>query len=141
VPLRRSFLALAALLAVGCDHPISVRGRAYRKAQGSRSIVLFDQRTVPAHLEPLKGVKITVYHSAEDADRADYVPYQWNLAKTGADGAFEIDGTCGSAPREMAVRATLDGCDPALGKFIYTERKEDYEATILMACPQKGGVR
>ena len=141
MPLRFSALVLTAFFAVGCDNAVSVRGHVYRKAQGSRSLVLFDQRTVPAHLEPLKGVKITVYHSAEDAYRADYVPYKWNLAKTDADGAFEIDGTCGSAPRQMAVRATRDGCDPVLGKFIYTERKEDYEATILMACPPQGGVR
>jgi hypothetical protein len=141
VSLRVSVLALAAFLALGCDHPVSVRGNAYRKVQGSRSIVLIDQRTVPAHLEPLKGVKITIYHSADDAYRVDYVPYKWNLAKTGADGAFEIGGTCGSAPREMAVGASREGCEPALGKFIYTAKKEEYEATILMACPQQSGVK
>jgi hypothetical protein len=141
VSLRLLFLALAALLAVGCDHSVAVHGKAYRKPQGTRSVVLIDQGTAPANLEPLAGVKITLYHSADDAQRAGYVPYQWNTAKTDADGAFEIDGTCGSAPREMAVRATRDGCEPALGKFIYTERKEKYEATILMACPPKGGLR
>jgi hypothetical protein len=139
MPLRFSTLALAALLAVGCDHPVSVRGKAYRKARGTRSVVLIDQGTPPADLEPLEGVRITVYQSADDAQRASYVPYKWNTAKTDADGAFEIGGTCGSAPREMAVRATRDDCQPAMGKFIYTERKEKYEATILMACPQQGG--
>ncbi len=102
MPLKASFLALAALLVLGCDHPVTVRGKAYLKPVGTRSVVLMNRGTAPADLEPLKDVKITVYHSADDAHRAGYVPYKWNIAKTAAGGAFELEGTCGFTPREMA---------------------------------------
>jgi hypothetical protein len=134
-------LTIGGFLALGCDGFVSVHGKAYRWSKAPKvppSVILVDKGAsapIPEDLEPLEGVKITVYHSPEYAHRTDKTARTWRgTTKSEADGTFEDGSTCAPGSYDMAVGATRDGCQPILQTFHHSNKHPEHEVTIIMAC-------
>jgi hypothetical protein len=132
-------LAAASLSFTGCDGTVSAHGQVFRTAgrdASARSRIVVDGHPPSTQgLEPMAGVKVTLYHRPEYAHRNDDTARLWRETDVSKeDGSFEMGGACAPGEFDMALGASKEGCAPVLQTFRHSSRNFDHTVTVILVC-------
>ena len=132
-------LAVAFLSFTGCDGEVSARGQVFRSAgrdASARSRIVVDGQSPSTQgLEPMAGVKVTLYHRPEYAHRNDDTARIWRDTDVSKeDGSFEMGGACAPGEFDMALGASKEGCAPVLQMFRHSSKNFEHTVTVILVC-------
>jgi hypothetical protein len=115
----------------GCDGLIRVKGHVYaQKNAGESQGVVDHPLTIGNDLMPLKGARVTLYHSG-DYSKEKASQLLKDSTVTSADGSFEAGGVTSPFRFNAGLVIEREGYKPVT--IVFQHEKGNHEATIILA--------